>query len=175
MLRLGIRQEPRWIDLGHGVRLLVKPATTALITTARARARRQLEELRKAGEAARESGLPFEGPDLTDQDAATGYAFALSCMTLARELVLDWEGVGDEAGQPLPFALDGLGELLGYTGLAEAFFLAVSAGPDALSAEGNGSKPGPSGTGGVAPPIVRAARRARAAGAARMKKTPRTG
>jgi hypothetical protein len=138
MLRIGIKQEPRWIEIGSGVRLLVKPATTALITTARSRARRQLEEMRKASEQSKEAGLPYEGPDFADADATTGYAFALSCVTLARELVIDWDGIGDEAGKPIPFAVDGLGEVLGYTGLAEAFFLAVSSGPEALSAEGNG-------------------------------------
>jgi hypothetical protein len=35
MLRLNLSNEPRWLDLGHGVRLLVEPLTTAIMLAAR--------------------------------------------------------------------------------------------------------------------------------------------
>ena len=35
MLRLNLTAEPRWLDLGHGVRLRVAPLTTALMVAAR--------------------------------------------------------------------------------------------------------------------------------------------
>ena len=35
MLRLNLSIEPRWLDLGHGVRLLVEPLTTAIMLAAR--------------------------------------------------------------------------------------------------------------------------------------------
>ena len=35
MLRLNLSTEPRWLDLGHGVRLLVEPLTTAIMLAAR--------------------------------------------------------------------------------------------------------------------------------------------
>ena len=35
MLRLKLSTEPRWLDLGHGVRLLVEPLTTAIMLAAR--------------------------------------------------------------------------------------------------------------------------------------------
>ena len=35
MLRLDLTTEPRWLDLGHGVRLRVAPLTTALMVAAR--------------------------------------------------------------------------------------------------------------------------------------------
>ena len=35
MLRLNLSNEPRWLELGHGVRLLVEPLTTAIMLVAR--------------------------------------------------------------------------------------------------------------------------------------------
>lgn len=35
MLRLNLSNEPRWLDLGHGVRLLVEPLTNAIMLAAR--------------------------------------------------------------------------------------------------------------------------------------------
>ena len=35
MLRLDLTSEPRWLDLGHGVRLRAAPLTTALMVAAR--------------------------------------------------------------------------------------------------------------------------------------------
>jgi hypothetical protein len=138
MLRIGIPRDARWIDIGAGVRLKVRPATTALVTTARTRASRQIERMRQAQKDAQEAGLDYDGPDMTDRDAIVGYAFALSVMSMARELVEDWEGVGDADGTPIPFALDGLGEVLSHSGLAERFIAAVMEAPEALAAEGNG-------------------------------------
>ncbi|WP_412509636.1 hypothetical protein [Roseovarius sp. SYSU LYC5161] len=35
MLRLNLSTAPHWLDLGHGVRLLVEPLTTAIMLAAR--------------------------------------------------------------------------------------------------------------------------------------------
>jgi hypothetical protein len=40
MIRLDLKREPYWLDLGHGVRLHVRPCTTALMMAARAEAQR---------------------------------------------------------------------------------------------------------------------------------------
>ena len=34
MIRLDLKREPHWLDLGHGVRLHVRPCTTALMMAA---------------------------------------------------------------------------------------------------------------------------------------------
>jgi hypothetical protein len=36
MIRLDLKREPHWLDLGHGVRLHVRSCTTALMMAARA-------------------------------------------------------------------------------------------------------------------------------------------
>ena len=40
MIRLDLKREPHWLDLGHGVRLRVKPCTTALMMAARVETQR---------------------------------------------------------------------------------------------------------------------------------------
>ena len=40
MTRLDLKREPHWLDLSHGVRLHVRPCTTALMMTARAEVQR---------------------------------------------------------------------------------------------------------------------------------------
>ena len=40
MIRLDLKREPHWLDLGHGVRVHVRPCTTALMMAARAEAQR---------------------------------------------------------------------------------------------------------------------------------------
>lgn len=137
MLRLALPKDPRWEPMGFGVEFLVRPATTALITTARLRARRQMEELRRAAQEAREAGLPVNGPDVSDPDVAGGHAFALTVMALGRELVADWRGVVADDGKPAAFAADLLPQVLSHPDIAERFFAAVSAGPAEVTAEGN--------------------------------------
>ena len=137
MLRLALPKEPRWEPMAFGVEFLVKPATTALITTARLRARRQMEDLRRAAAEAREAGLPLEGPDVSDPDVAGGHAFALTVMALGRELVMDWRGVVTDAGAPAPFSTALLPQVLAQPDIADRFFAVVSAGPAEITAEGN--------------------------------------
>ena len=82
MIRLGLKQEPEWLELFPGVRIKVRPFTTALFFAAqtamvKAPASEEVE------------------PDLVD--AIRGLAFIKA---LARLAVLEWEGVGDAKGQP---------------------------------------------------------------------------
>lgn len=137
MLRLDLPTESRWVDLPHGARFLMRPATTPIVTVARLRARRQLEAMRQAAKDAKEAGLPAPGPDLTDPDTVNAYAYALSAVALARELVEDWDGIGDKAGNPVAFAADLLPQLLARPGVAEAVMKGAD-GADATAAEGNG-------------------------------------
>ena len=101
MLRLDLTAEPRWLDLGHGVRLRVAPLTTALMVAARSDA---------AVEALPETA--------SDEERALVFAKAI-----ARRAVTEWEGVGDADGNPVPVtpaghrrAARGLADLRGVPG-----------------------------------------------------------
>ena len=143
MLRLNLAREPYWLDLGHGVRLHVEPLTTALMMAARADP--AVEAL----------------PETAGQDQL---ALAMA-QAVARRAVLDWEGVGDAEGNPLPVTPEGVTALLEVWPIFEAFQLGYVAKGLVLEQEKNVSAPSPSGTSAgataTAKPVRRRARTAR--------------
>lgn len=143
MLSLDLRPEPRWTDLVPGVRLKLRPLTTALMVAARS----------DPGVA----GLP-EGS--SNEAAALAMAKAL-----ARLAILDWEGVGDAEGRVLPVSPAAIDALLDLWPAFEVFQTAYVAKALLLEQEKNVSSPsltGPSaGAMPTATPVTRAARTAR--------------
>lgn len=123
MIRLNLTATPEWLDLAPGLRLLVAPLTTALMVSARADA--ALEALPK---------------DASQEDLALAMAKAV-----ARRAVMDWEGVGDDAGNALPVTPGGIDALLEIWPVFEAFQTSYVARGLILDAEKNVSAPSPSG------------------------------
>ena len=99
MLRLDLAAEPRWLDLGHGVRLRVARLTTALMVASRSDP--ALESL----------------PD-TASDEARALVFAKA---IARRAVTEWEGVGDADSNSVPVTPAGIDALLEVWPIFEAF------------------------------------------------------
>jgi hypothetical protein len=142
MLRLNLDSEPRWLDLGHGVRLRVAPLTTALMVAAR-------------------SDPAIEGLPATASDEARALAFAKA---IARIAVSDWDGVGNADGSPVPVTPEGIDALLEVWPIFEAFQAAYVAHGLLLDAEKNACAPLPTGTSAGATATARpAAKRARTA------------
>jgi hypothetical protein len=123
MIRLDLSREPRWLDLGHGVRLHVGPLTTSLMAAARS------------------------DPTVTNlPEGASNETIAVAmAKALARLVVEDWEGVGDADGNPVPVAPEGIDALLDILPIFEAFQLRYVSKGLLLEAEKNGSAPLPSG------------------------------
>ncbi|MBK8211482.1 MAG: hypothetical protein IPK78_17570 [Rhodospirillales bacterium] len=119
MIRLDLKREPHWLDLGHGVRLHVRPCTTALMMAARAEAQR----------AAISSA--------SDSEAA-GIRTAALIKALARLAVLDWEGIGDAAGSMALVTPESVDALMDLWPIASAFENAYLAPALLLDAEKNG-------------------------------------
>ena len=134
MIRLNLTATPQWLDLAPGLRLLVAPLTTALMVSARADA--AIEGLSEGA---------------TQEELALAMAKAV-----ARRAVLDWEGVGDVAGNIVPVTPDGIDALLELWPVFEAFQTQYVARGLLLDAEKNVSAPSPSGPSagaiGIAPP-----------------------
>jgi hypothetical protein len=97
MIRLQLKREPYWLDLGHGVRVYVRPCTTALVM------------------AARSSMLTAAGT------ATPGERTAALIRGLARLAIEAWEGVGDAEGQPAELSAAGVDALMELWPIAEAF------------------------------------------------------
>jgi hypothetical protein len=124
MIRLDLSREPRWLDLGHDVRLRVAPLTTSLMAAAR-------------------SDPPVTGL----AEGASNETIAVTmAKALARLVVLEWEGVGDAAGEPVPVTPEGIEALLDILPLFEAFQLRYVSKGLLLEEEKNGSAPSPNGT-----------------------------
>ena len=121
MLRLNLSTEPQWLDLGHGVRLFVEPLTTAVMLAARSD---------PAILAAAQGGDVEDSP--SNDDLARIVAKAV-----ARIVVTDWEGVGDEDGKALPVTPAGIDALLELWPVFEAFQTNYIAGALILDAEKN--------------------------------------
>ncbi len=96
MIRLNLKREDYWLDLGHGVRLKVRPATSALVM------------------AARVSALKDDGEDVGARGAAL-----IKC--LAALSVTEWEGVGDSEGNPAEVTEEAVCALMDLWPLADAF------------------------------------------------------
>ena len=139
MIRLNLTATPECLDLAPGLRLLVAPLTTALMVSARADPTIE--------------GLPEEA---SQEDMALAMA---KCV--ARRAVLDWEGVGDDAGNIIPVTPEGIDALLEIWPVFEAFQTQYVAKGLILDAEKNASAPLPTGPSaratGIAQPAMRSA------------------
>ena len=123
MIRLNLTAAPAWLTLAPGLRLHVAPLTTALMVSARA-------------DPAIEA-LP---------DTATQEELALAmAKAVARRAVLDWEGVGDDAGDAVLVTPEGINALLVIWPVFEAFQTQYVAKGLVLEAEKNVSAPLPNG------------------------------
>jgi hypothetical protein len=123
MIRLNLTAAPTWLTLAPGLRLQVAPLTTALMVSARADP--TIEEL----------------PDTATQEEL---ALAMA-KAVARRAVLDWEGVGDDAGKLVPVSPEGIDALLEIWPVFEAFQTQYVAKGLILDAEKNVSAPLPNG------------------------------
>jgi hypothetical protein len=132
MLTLDLCTEPRWLELAPGLRLHLRPLTTALMVATQ-----------------RDPALLA----LPDQTAPEERAL-VAAKALARRAILDWEGVGDAEGKDLPVSPEAIDALLDIWPIFEAFQIAYVSKGLLLDAEKNASAPLPSGTSAGARPTA---------------------
>jgi hypothetical protein len=131
--------EPAWHDLPHGVRVLLRPISSALHHAANVAARRELEALDKAAADVREAGGTITGlPDLADPDVRLGVSLAALSRAYARLCIADWTGVVDDTDAPLPCTPENAALLAEVPAMADAITALLFAPIAAVSAEGNG-------------------------------------
>ncbi len=98
MIRLDLKREPFWLDLGYGVRLHVRPATSALVMAARVSALKE-----------------------TQGDADAGTRSAALLKRLAELAVVAWEGVGDSEDNLAEVTPEAVSALMDLWPIADAF------------------------------------------------------
>lgn len=143
MLRLNLAREAHWLDLALGVRVKVEPLTTAIMVAARTDPRMR--------------NLPA---GTADEEMAVAFAKAI-----AERVIIDWEGIGDADGVPIPVSSEATYALLNLWPIFEKFQTAYVAKGLELEAEKNVSPPSPIGSSvgamGIASPAKGVARTAR--------------
>jgi hypothetical protein len=124
MLTLDLTNTPFWRELVPGVRVKLRPLTTALMVAARS------------------------DPAIADlpKEARTEEAALAMAKALARSAILDWEGIGDAEGESLPVSPEAIDALLDIWPIFEAFQSLYVAKGLLLDAEKNASSPVPSGS-----------------------------
>ena len=150
MLKLNLSNEAAWLDLGHGVRVFLAPLTTAMMVAARSDPTI--------------AALPEEA---TDEESALVFAKAL-----ARNVITDWEGVGDSDGNVIPVNPEGIDALLDVWPLFEVFQTDYVAKGLVMDQEKNVSAPLPIGSSAGARNTARAANPTKAASPAGPAATP---
>lgn len=115
MLKLDIKTEPYWIDLGKGIRVNVRPASTPLIRAVRSEIAKQ--EMSDGDDSGREM---------------------LFLKTLARFAIIGWEGVGDSDGNPIEPTPEYVNAFMDIWLISEAFEKAYLWPMLLLDAEKNG-------------------------------------
>jgi len=136
MIRLNLTAAPAWLTLAPSLRLQVAPLTTALMVSARA-----------------DPAIEALPETATQEELALAMAKAV-----ARRAVLDWEGVGDDAGDAVPVSPEGINALLEIWPVFEAFQTQYVAKGLILGAEKNVSAPLPNGPSAGATGTARPAR-----------------
>ena len=124
MLRLNLAREAAWLDLVLGVRVKVEPLTTAIMVAART-----------------DPAVRAIAPGTPDDSIAVIFAKAI-----AARAIVDWEGVGDADGTPIPVSPDAIDALLDLWPIFEKFQTAYVANGLELEAEKNVSPPSPTGS-----------------------------
>lgn len=147
MIRLSLPKDPYWLDLPHGVRVLVRPLTTAIYEAARAKGARLAGDVVSEHAEIVMAGGAVEGlPDLEDEDAMAGLSQFLFVQALAVAAIIRWEGVLDEAGNPVEVTAKAVRDLMWFHRVAEGFVSAYTRPHAEAVAEGNASRPSPNGT-----------------------------
>ena len=123
MLTLHLTNAPQWCDLIPGVRVKLRPLTTALMVSAR-------------GDPAI-AHLP--------EGAATEEAALAMAKALARRAIIEWEGIGNADGTPIEPSPEAVDALLDLWPAFEAFQTQYVAKALLLDAEKNASSPLPTG------------------------------
>ena len=153
MLRLNIKTEPYWLDLGLGVRVKVRPCTSPIFYGARAFMNKRLTELGEEYRKRKDLNLSLEDFPLLDlPEVREALAEEFLVLGLARASILEWEGIlesGDSSQEdiPAPVTLEKIDELMSnFWVLAVNFSQQYTGVRELIEAEKKDLKPELSGT-----------------------------
>src|SRR5687768_10794480 len=122
MIDLNQRTEPYELELPHGLRVAVRPLTTAGMAAAQAAARRTVEAIERRARERSEVGLALNGlPDLSAEGDRDGFYQAQLIRELAARHIASWTGVKLEGG-PAPPTPENIAAIMELYRVGERFF-----------------------------------------------------
>ena len=146
MIDLSQRSEPYELELPYGLRVTVRPLTTAGMAAAQAAARRAVEAIERQARERTDSGLAMDGlPDLSAEGERDGFYQAQLIRELAVRHVTNWSGVELEGG-PAPPMPEHIAAVMELYPVGERFFQEFTLRQVLLNAAKNGSGPSAAGT-----------------------------
>lgn len=152
MLRLNLQKEPYWMDLPSGVRVRVRPLSTAIMNAAQSLVIKQIKEMQED-----ESVLK---PNLDVDSIRFGLSEALLVKALAQAAIIEWKGVMQPEGDAVAkVTQQSVAELMDIWFIGQEFWKQYTTSYFVLEVEGNASRPGVNGTTAAGLPTAPAASR----------------
>ena len=146
MIDLSQRTEPYELELPYGLRVTVRPLTTAGMAAAQAAARRAVDAIERQVRERTEAGLELDGlPDLLVEGERDGFYQAQLIRELATRHVTSWTGVELEGG-PAPPTPQNIAAVMELYPVGERFFQEFTLRQVLLNAAKNGSGSSAAGT-----------------------------
>lgn len=149
MLKLKIQKEPYWLELGSGVKVKVKPCTSAVFYEAKAFMNERVSNMVKKIKETQDNGIKDVSlPDLSTPIKREAYADQQLILGLALAGIIEWDGVLEaESEEKSPLTSEKIEELFtNFWLIAENFRQQYCGIQEILEAEKNVSTPEPSGT-----------------------------
>jgi hypothetical protein len=138
MIDLSQRTEPYELELPYGLRVTVRPLTTAGMAAAQAAARRAVDAIERQALERTEAGLELDGlPDLSAEGERDGFYQAQLIRELAIRHVTNWTGV-ELGGGPAPPTPDNVAAVMQLYPVGERFFQEFTLRQVLLNAAKNG-------------------------------------
>ena len=161
MIRLTVKKTPAWLDLPAGVRVQVRPLTTAVAQAAQYEAIRRSAAEQTEAKAQEEAGQPLDAVGFTaaNRSALVGHGIEWEIEALARFGIIAWEGVAKDNGEAMPWDVACAEALAQHPNLGPVFRDQYRAafGIEMLDAEKNAHGRLPSGEAKAAPEPATAA------------------
>jgi hypothetical protein len=149
MLKLNIKTEPYWVELGLGVRVEVRPCTSPIFYAARAFMNKRLQDIGEEYRKRKEIGASLSDlPDVENPEIREALAEEYLARGLARSAIIDWEGIleadGDSKAPVTPEKIDEL--MTGFWSIAASFSQQYTGVRELIEAEKKDLSAEPNGT-----------------------------
>jgi hypothetical protein len=145
MIDLSQRSDPYELELPYGLRVTVRPLTTAGMAAAQAAARRAVEAIERQVRERTEAGVALDSlPDLSTEGERDGFYQAQLIRELAVRHVASWTGVELEGGPAAPTPAN-IAAVMELYPVGERFFQEFTLRQVLLNAAKNGSRPSAAG------------------------------